>query len=143
MLARKTFLAHSRKFAREMQKFRKFFSSRKFLLAKVSAPKVTSLWKWSSHKTEFLLNLNVFMSCPIPILGSHCCALFRSVVFLGSGILKKLLPFVVLPVAFVHFYAWQVGILVNVNVNCEIMKCNKHQQQITNKLIICITETKN
>ena len=24
------------------------------------------------------------------------------------------------------------GILINVNVNCEIMKCNKHQQQITN-----------
>ena len=36
-----------------------------------------------------------------------------------------------------------LGILINVNVNCEIMKCNKHQQQITNKLIICITETKN
>ena len=36
-----------------------------------------------------------------------------------------------------------LGILINVNVNCEIMRCNKHQQQITNKLIICITETKN
>ena len=24
------------------------------------------------------------------------------------------------------------GILINVNVYCEIMKCNKHQQQITN-----------
>ena len=34
-----------------------------------------------------------------------------------------------------------LGILIN--VNCEIMKCNKHQQQKTNKLIICITETKN
>ena len=143
MLARKTFLAHSRKFAREMQKFRKFFSSRKFLLAKVSAPKVTSLWKWSSHKTEFLLNLNVFMSCPILILCSHCCALFRSVTFLGSGILKKLLPFVVLPVVFVHLYAWQVGILINANINCEIMKCDTHQHQITNKLITCITEAKN
>ena len=28
-------------------------------------------------------------------------------------------------------------ILINANVNCEIMKYNKHQQQITNKLIIC------
>ena len=28
-------------------------------------------------------------------------------------------------------------ILINVNVNCEIMEYNKHQQQITNKLIIC------
>ena len=73
----------------------------------------------------------------------HCWALFHSVVFLGSGILKKLLPFVVLPVVFVHLYARQVSILVNVNVNCEIMKCNKHQQQITNKLIICINEAKN
>ena len=74
-------------------------------------------------------------------LCSHCWTLFRSVVFLGSGILKKLLPFVVLPVVFVHLYAWQVGILINVNVNCEIMKCNKHQQQITYKRVICITET--
>ena len=30
----------ARVYAREMQKFREFFSSRKFLLAKVSAPKV-------------------------------------------------------------------------------------------------------
>ena len=51
--------------------------------------------------------------------------------------------FIVLPVVFVHLYAWQAGILINVNVNCEMIKCNKHQQQITNKLIICITETKN
>ena len=35
------------------------------------------------------------------------------------------------------------GVLINVNVNCEIMKYNKHQQQVANKLIICITETKN
>ena len=54
-----------------------------------------------------------------------------------------LLPFVVLPVVFVHLYAWQVGILIDVNVKCEIIKCDKHQQQVTNKLIICITETKN
>ena len=61
--------------------------------------KTQSLRKWSSHKTEFLLNLNVFVSCcPIPTLCNHCCALFRSAAFLGSGILKKLLPFVVLPV---------------------------------------------
>ena len=26
-------------------------------------------------------------------------------------------------------------ILINVNNNCEIMKCNKHQQQVTSKLI--------
>ena len=48
--------------------------------------------------------------------------------------MKKFLPFVVFPVVFVPLYAWQVGILINVNVNCEVMKCNKHQQQITNKL---------
>ena len=51
-------------------------------------------WKWSSHKTEFLLNLNAFMSCPIPILCSPCCTFFRSVAFLGSGTLNTLLPFV-------------------------------------------------
>ena len=72
------------------------------------------------------------MSCLIPILCSYCCVLLCSVAFLGSGILKKLLLFVVFTVVFVHLYAWQVGILINVNVNCEIMKCNKHQQQITN-----------
>ena len=54
-----------------------------------------------------------------------------------------LLPFVILPVVFVHLYAWQVGILINVSVKCEIIKCDKHLQQVTNKLIICITETKN
>ena len=104
---------------------------------------IQSLWKWFSHKTEFLLNLNVFMSCPILILCSHCYAHFRCVAFLGSGILKKLLRFVVFPVVFLHLHAWQVGIPINVNVNCEIMKCNKHQQQTANKLIICITQTKN
>ena len=82
------------------------------------------------------------MSCPMPISCSHYCALFRSVAFLGSGILIKLLNFVVFPVVFVHLYAWQVDILINVNVNCEIMKWNEHQQQIANKLIICITEKK-
>ena len=30
---------------------------------------------------------------------------FYAVAFLGSGILKKLLPFVVLPVVFVHLYS--------------------------------------
>ena len=45
------------------------------------------------------------MSCAIPILCSYCVA------FLGSGILK-FLRFVVLPVVFVHLYAWQVGILI-------------------------------
>ena len=55
---------------------------------------IQSLWKWSSHKTAFLLNLDTFTSCPLPILCSPCCTFFRSVAFLGSGTLKKLLPFV-------------------------------------------------
>ena len=54
-----------------------------------------------------------------------------------------LLHFVVPPVVFVHLYAWQVGILINASVKCEIIKCDKHLQQVTKKLIICITETKN
>ena len=69
---------------------------------------IQSLWTWFPHKTEFLLNLNVFMYCLIPILCSPCCIFFRCVAFLGSIIFKKLLPFVVLPVVFVHLYAWHL-----------------------------------
>ena len=50
---------------------------------------IQSLWTWFPHKTEFLLNLNVFMSCPISTLCSPCCTFFRCVAFLDSGILKN------------------------------------------------------
>ena len=57
-------------YAREMQKFRKFFRSRKFLLAKVSAPKVMKLIWTSSHilfKKFYIAygyrNNTVFHSC--------------------------------------------------------------------------------
>ena len=43
-------------YAREMQKFRKFFVSRKFLLAKVSAPKVTrfGVLKWTLEELHHI-----------------------------------------------------------------------------------------
>ena len=96
---------------------------------------------WSAKIIGAALSTNSFLpGCMLKWLYIRFLFIQSSVAFLGSVILKKHLP-CHSSCGIGHLYAWQVGILINVRVDCEIMKCIQHQQQITNKFTICVTES--